>query len=409
MNKVTTVNLGGNAFQIEEAGYAALQAYLDGAARRLGQNPDKDEILGDIEAGIADKFRGVLVPHKSVVSAKEVDQVIAEMGPVQDDTEQPADAAGPTTSASGSTASSAKAQPPPPPSPGAGARREDENSAGPARRLYRIPEGAMLAGVCNGIAAYFVVDPMMVRMIFALATFLFAILSIAFHWLILLPIIGYGVLAVALPVATTAAERAAARGDPATAQEYIRRAKQGYYDSVKAFGGGPGKKHWKREFRREMRARAYRFSQGAVDWNAPGGFRPAAPAFALPVLGLLEFVIVILAIWAVTMLVTQGNVWGIPLPEGVPLWIGVVFLIFFFHVVSWPIKAARHALRASFGGGRACWQPGFADSLVWLAVLIAGIWLADHYVPAVHEFIVALPARMTELSEAVQRWWQGVH
>ena len=84
MNKVITINLNGVAYQLEEDGYEALRAYLDSAARRLEVNPDKDEIIADIEQAIADKFRAVLGVNKTVVVTKEVEGVIGEMGPVED-------------------------------------------------------------------------------------------------------------------------------------------------------------------------------------------------------------------------------------------------------------------------------------------------------------------------------------
>ena len=42
MNKVITINLGGNAYQLEEGGFDALRAYLETAAARLKDNPDRD-------------------------------------------------------------------------------------------------------------------------------------------------------------------------------------------------------------------------------------------------------------------------------------------------------------------------------------------------------------------------------
>src|SRR3954470_11468983 len=84
MNKVITINLNGVAYQLEEGGYDALRVYLDHAARRLEGNPDKDEIITDIEQAIADKFRALLVAYKTVVNTKEVTGVLAEMGPVED-------------------------------------------------------------------------------------------------------------------------------------------------------------------------------------------------------------------------------------------------------------------------------------------------------------------------------------
>jgi len=86
MNKVITLNLNGNAYQLEETGYEALRAYLETAAQRLESNPDKAEIISDIEQAIADKFRAVLGPHKTVVVTREVQAIIAEMDPPADRT-----------------------------------------------------------------------------------------------------------------------------------------------------------------------------------------------------------------------------------------------------------------------------------------------------------------------------------
>ncbi|HXB58603.1 MAG TPA: hypothetical protein VNU95_03520, partial [Candidatus Acidoferrales bacterium] len=83
MNKVININLGGNAYQLEEGGYDALRAYLETASARLKDNPDRDEIVLDIERAIADKFRALLTNHKNVVEAKEVSAVLAEMGPIE--------------------------------------------------------------------------------------------------------------------------------------------------------------------------------------------------------------------------------------------------------------------------------------------------------------------------------------
>lgn len=39
------------------------------------------------------------------------------------------------------------------------------------RRLMRSSKDKMLAGICGGIAEYMVVDPTIIRLVFALATF----------------------------------------------------------------------------------------------------------------------------------------------------------------------------------------------------------------------------------------------
>lgn len=39
------------------------------------------------------------------------------------------------------------------------------------KKLYRNSENAMIAGVCSGIADYFGIDPILVRLIFVLGLF----------------------------------------------------------------------------------------------------------------------------------------------------------------------------------------------------------------------------------------------
>ena len=82
MQKVISINLNGNAYQLDESGYDALREYLARAEHELEDNPDRAEIMADLEQAIADKCQKFLGPHKSVVNASEVEQIVAEMGPV---------------------------------------------------------------------------------------------------------------------------------------------------------------------------------------------------------------------------------------------------------------------------------------------------------------------------------------
>ena len=83
MNKVITINLNGRAFLLEEGGYEKLQTYLQDSRGRLGQDPDKEEIIKDLEQAVAEKFGRFLTAGKTVVLEKEVDEVIKEMGQVE--------------------------------------------------------------------------------------------------------------------------------------------------------------------------------------------------------------------------------------------------------------------------------------------------------------------------------------
>ena len=82
MQKVITINLNGNAYQLDESGYEALHQYLADASRALQSNPDRAEIVSDLEQAIADKCQRFLGPNKTVITAGEVEQIVREMGPI---------------------------------------------------------------------------------------------------------------------------------------------------------------------------------------------------------------------------------------------------------------------------------------------------------------------------------------
>ena len=190
MNKVITINLAGNAYQLEEGGYDALRTYLETAAAHLQGNPDKDEILSDIERAIAEKFRALMSSHKTVVETKEVTTVLEQMGPIQVEPDETADTGARRADTSGQKT--------------AGEERTT-SSSGPPRRLYRIQEGAMFAGVCNGIAAYLNVDPSFVRIAFVLLMIFWGT-----------GLIVYVVMAIVVPEARSPEEKSAASGLPST-------------------------------------------------------------------------------------------------------------------------------------------------------------------------------------------------
>jgi phage shock protein PspC (stress-responsive transcriptional regulator) len=386
MNKVITLNLNGNAYQLEESGYEALRAYLETAARRLQGNPDKDEIIADIEQAIADKFRAILGAHKTVVVTKEVEQILAEMGPVEDATD--ADEAKSSSAAAPGTST-----------PGA--------SATPARRLYKIREGAMLGGVCNGIAAYTHIDVTVIRVLFAILT-VFTYGSGTLIYLLLLFL---------LPPAETSAEKAAAYGDPSTAQEYIRRAKEGYYEGMKSFSDRRAHREWRRKFKRDMRGWSRDFQremhttaqQMGDNWHRHWSqSSPQSPRswVALPFLSLTKLIITFVWIFATISLVSTGEVFGVALPLGVPQWVGLIFLFVAFRFIVWPLRAARHAFyyRAGYWPrhGLFC---GFADSFVWVGMLIILVWLADRYVPQAHTALQNLPPAVHHTVDSLREWW----
>jgi len=393
MNKVITINLNGVAYQLEEGGYEALREYLDNAARRLEGNPDKDEIIADIEQAIADKFRALLGAHKTVVSTKEVAGVIAEMGPVQD-------------ASADEPAAGGRAPGGPKPAEGGAATGCATDPAG-VRRLYRIyPEGAMLSGVCNGLAAYFNIDATIFRIGFV-------VLSLLWGAGVLL----YVLMALIIPRARTPAEKAAASGAAATAEEFIRRAKAGYYEGMKSWHDKRAHREWKRKFRQEMRGWKHGFQREmqehahhwAPPWQQNWPQHPPSvfgPVFIAPLLSILLFALLLAVIYAIYSLVTVHAVLGVALPAGMPLWVGILLLVILYQLITWPVKAARYACYypGRYYGPCGPWG-GLFGSLIGLFFLAFGIWSLDRHVPEFHEWLVQLPTLLQHFGDTVRVWW----
>jgi phage shock protein PspC (stress-responsive transcriptional regulator) len=397
MNKVITINLNGNAYQLEEDGYEALRTYLDVAAGRLEGNPDKDEIIADIEQAIADKFRAVLGAAKTVVVTREVNDVIAAMGPVQD----ASGANDAPRSAAAGAAPGSSARP--------GAAAGPGFPGGNPKRLYRIREGAMIGGVCNGLAAYLGIDVTLLRI-------LFAFLALTFGSGVLL----YIVMMIVIPPAITPDEMAAAEGAPSTAEEFIRRARAGYYDGVKHMGDPRAYREWKRRFKQDMRqfGRQFRKDMRWNRWNWHWSWHhPQTPApdipphpgtwFAAPFIGVLATVITILCFFSIFSLIMTGAVFGIMLPMGIPLWLGIVLLIVFFRLLKWPLYAMRHEM---YGRGRYGWGPAgpfsyLWHSCAWFAFIILMVWLADRYSWHFHDALVHLHHAGHVTVQALRDWW----
>ena len=386
MNKVITINLDGNAYQLEEGGYDALHAYLETATARLQGNPDRDEILSDIERAIAEKFRAHLGSHKTVVVTKEVAAVLAEMGPIEADT---GEAAEPGASGAGATSGGSGHAP-------TGEQRAAGHGGTP-RRLYRIDEGAMIAGVCNGIAAYVNIDPTLVRLAFVLLTILWGTGMLV-----------YLVMVIVVPEARSPEEKAAASGAPSTAQEFIRRAKAGYYEAIKGFPDRKARREWKRRFKREMCANTdqWRYHWQSY-WAEHTPFHPGM-SFALPLLSLLHGAATILWICVLISLLATGTLFGLALPANVPVWAAALLLFIAYGILVWPLKAARRA--CYWGLGRPSWAWSFVfllDAAVWLAVVAALLWLAIHYFPELREAVRSIPSLAHEAAGDIQAWWKG--
>jgi phage shock protein PspC (stress-responsive transcriptional regulator) len=344
MQKVIAINLNGNAYQVDERGYDALVSYLDAAQRQLRDNPDRVEIIADLEQAIAEKCQRFLNANKTVVTSEEVDRIIREMGPVD-----------------GGGATAAGNSP-----PGASAEPKSGAHAAP-RRLYRIPDGAMIAGVCNGLAAYFRVDVTLVRIAFVLA----AVLTKGVALLL------YVLMMFIVPEATTAEERAAAGSAPFNAKEIIDRARRQY---------ARGQRHWRRQWRRQQR-------HWRREWPpaAPVAYAPSAAVLALmPIFAILHLALFVTMMAMLMSLVNTGGILSWRLPPDVPLWAGMLILLVGYQIVVSPIRAAHHWRWVPQASAPAHWL-AFWNAVIWMIGLAVMVWIASSHVPEIREFLQRLP------------------
>jgi phage shock protein PspC (stress-responsive transcriptional regulator) len=355
MQKVVSISLNGNSYQLEEPGYEQLRAYLERAESRLRESPDRAEVMADLEQAISEKCRATLGPHKSVVSTLEIERIITEMGPVESADEKSSHEG--SESAFGGPA-----------------------SAGPPRkRLYRINEGAMWAGVCNGIAAYLNVDVTWVRIAFVLLTIFSSGL-----WFV-----SYLVLMFVMPVANTAEDRAAAFGMPFNTEELISRAKKNFEEFNQQF-------KWRREWRRQQRNLNRQFRhmneqiRAATTNAAPlmgntaravgGVFGGLFVVFA----ALVSAVIAVALILALFSLVTQHSIFGWTLPLGMPMWLAAIALLMIYIAISTPLRMIRRGVHSQ-GGYHPGW--GALHGIMWIGFTVMLFWMAYTFLPGVREVV----------------------
>lgn len=169
MKKTISINIGGIIFHIEEDGYEKLKGYLASIQKYFSSFADSKEILSDIEGRIAERFLNKQkVENKQVISLSDVDELIAAMGTVADfeAIEQAEDiladpletASAPTSAPRQETFTSAPNAP-----------KTEPARPGAPRKLYRDLRRKLLGGVAAGLAHYFTIDAIWVRLAFLFA------------------------------------------------------------------------------------------------------------------------------------------------------------------------------------------------------------------------------------------------
>ena len=84
MKKNISINISGIIFHIEEDGYEVLKKYLDSINKYFSSFEDSSEILSDIESRIAEIFLSKLSEGKQVITFEDVNSLVQTMGSVSD-------------------------------------------------------------------------------------------------------------------------------------------------------------------------------------------------------------------------------------------------------------------------------------------------------------------------------------
>ena len=178
MNKTININLGGFFFHIDEIAYQKLRRYLESISRSLSDDPQgKNEIIADIEARISELLSEKITDARQVVNEGDIDDIIKIMG-------QPEDYADAEQEYSDASYSYKR------------------NSAS-GKKLFRDGDDKFLGGVASGVAHYFDIDTIWVRL-GLIALFVFGGFGVLL----------YIILWILLPEAKTTSEKLQMEGEP---------------------------------------------------------------------------------------------------------------------------------------------------------------------------------------------------
>lgn len=180
MKKTHNINLGGYPFTIDEDAYSQMDRYLSTIRRHFSKSEGCDEIMSDIETRMAELFNDEL-NNQPIISQSHLDSVVAIMGKPEE---------------FGATSMYDDA-------PRSRATHDHEEDYHLGKKLFRDPENKKVGGVCSGLAAYFGIETLIMRISVFVIIFFTGI-----------GIIPYFLLWAFVPEARTASDRLAMQGKP---------------------------------------------------------------------------------------------------------------------------------------------------------------------------------------------------
>ena len=188
MKEITRIHLAKTAFSIEIEAKSSLEKYLNSIQKNMHAEP---EAMREIEARMVEILAERGVMKEGVISVDDVLAIQKQMGESRDfaDGDSPVD-----DDLDG-----------------------DGSESKPEKQLMRDTDNAIIGGVCAGVAAYFNINPLWVRLIAivsSFATFGTAVLIYVVMWL-------------SMPPASTASDKLRMRGKPVTLEALKKAAVDG--------------------------------------------------------------------------------------------------------------------------------------------------------------------------------------
>ena len=192
MQRIIQINIAGRVLPIEEDAYILLKEYITSLDRQFAGDDGK-EIIEDIENRIAELFGIRLQGGSPAIDRADVQKVIDTLGAASDIQDAGAGSSGQPAGAGGSSQGQYA---------GAGGRSSGQwqktgsgswqgqyagsksSTQGQYQythdRLLRNPYDKVLGGVCSGLARYFDIDPIIVRLLMVVLFLTFGIGFIAY-------------------------------------------------------------------------------------------------------------------------------------------------------------------------------------------------------------------------------------
>lgn len=147
MKQVININFQGSVVPIEISAYDILKSYTESLRRHFGKEEGGEEIINDIEGRISELYQERLKGGATCITDEHMEAIIQSIGRPEEFDEEKVEEE--TTQE----------------------KPESKAETAAPKRLYRDETNKVIGGVCSGIANYFGIDVVVIRVIFLILLF----------------------------------------------------------------------------------------------------------------------------------------------------------------------------------------------------------------------------------------------